>query len=57
MSEPNRSKADLETEVATYRARALQEHDTARRWQNRALIAEEKLANHQCNSNPVGEGK
>lgn len=39
--------SDLERQVETYRAKALREHDEMRRWQNRALAAERKLADLQ----------
>ncbi|TQJ41516.1 hypothetical protein FBY33_3631 [Arthrobacter sp. SLBN-112] len=41
------SRNDLERQVETYRAKALQEHDGMRYWQNRALAAEQKLADMQ----------
>lgn len=41
------SRDDLERQVETYRAKALQEHDRLRYWQNRALAAERKLAEIQ----------
>jgi len=41
------SPADLEAMVQTYRAKAIQEHDEMRRWQNRALAAEQRLVEMQ----------
>lgn len=48
------SRADLEAMVQTYRTKALQEHDEMRRWQNRALAAEQRLA-EMIQSNPPTE--
>jgi len=41
------TRDDLERQIETYRAKALREHDEMRRWQNRALAAEQRLAELQ----------
>ena len=42
------TRADLERQVEAFRLKALQEHDLFRKWQNRALIAEQRLADCTC---------
>lgn len=40
----HQSRADLERAIETYRAKALAEHVEVRRWMQRALTAEQRLA-------------